>query len=80
MGDLNESFPNLYKRATVMICAVDEALFPDGYCVCRCGPVHHRVWFDHAYDKARLFCNYHRVECGHLTADQLRAYVTRRGP
>ena len=69
------AFPNLWKRATILNAAVQDEFFADGYCDCRCGPIHHRIWLDDRTDIARCFCFYHHRECGKVTADKLRAFT-----
>jgi hypothetical protein len=57
---------------------IEDELFPDGYCDCRCGPVHHKIWYDESVDAVIVCCKYHKRECGRVSAVKIRAYIEGR--
>ncbi len=52
---------------------LDERYFPDGYCDCRCGPIHHGVVFSASTDGIDLVCAYHRRTCARIERSDLMA-------
>ncbi len=52
---------------------LDERYFPDGYCDCRCGPMHHGLAYSADSDAIDLVCTYHRRTCARIERSALMA-------
>jgi hypothetical protein len=64
-----------------MIDRLDPDLFADGYCECRCGPEHHKFWYDDlGTGEMIVACRYHKRDCRRFSAEQVRALAERLMP
>jgi hypothetical protein len=61
--------PEIYTHVTT------QELFPDGYCECSCGPVHHKIRWDEHRDAVLSFCTYHKRLCGKVPGQKIRGFL-----
>lgn len=54
-----------------------ERVFPDGYCSCSCGPIHHVMDQDPYAEQFVVSCKYHKAVCARIHVAEIQALEAR---